>query len=104
MLCVVCTMHEETRSVSFWVEPQNQGRQFVSGLALQLVMTVFSGLTSKPVATVSPDLASKPGAQVFWFGNQNRQLRFGDLGLKIIATVSWFGPQNQAGYNLSIVP
>jgi hypothetical protein len=72
-------MHEETRSVSFLVEPQNQGRQFVSGLTLKLVMTVFSGLTSKPVATVSPDLASKPGARVFWFGTQNRQLWFGDL-------------------------
>jgi hypothetical protein len=28
----------------------------------------------------------------FWFGPQNRQLRFGDLGHKITATVSWFGP------------
>jgi hypothetical protein len=35
---------------------------------------------------------------------QNRQLRFGDLGLKTTATVSWFGPQNQAGYGLSVVP
>ena len=45
-------------------------------------------------------------ARVWWFGPQNhcvgfpvwpqnRWLRFGDLGLKIIATVSWFGPQNQ---------
>jgi hypothetical protein len=25
-LCVVCTVHEETRSVSFLVEPQNKGR------------------------------------------------------------------------------
>jgi hypothetical protein len=31
--CVVCTWHVETRSVSFFVEPQNQGRRFVSGLA-----------------------------------------------------------------------
>jgi hypothetical protein len=30
---VVCTVHVETRSASFLVEPQNQGRQFVSGLA-----------------------------------------------------------------------
>jgi hypothetical protein len=29
MLCVVCTVHKETRSVSFLVEPQNQGRRFV---------------------------------------------------------------------------
>jgi hypothetical protein len=27
------TMHMETRSVSFLVEPQNQGLRFVSGLA-----------------------------------------------------------------------
>jgi hypothetical protein len=33
MLCAICTMHEETRSVSFLIEPQNQGRQFFSGLA-----------------------------------------------------------------------
>jgi hypothetical protein len=26
-------VHEETRSASFLVEPQNQGRRFVSGLA-----------------------------------------------------------------------
>jgi hypothetical protein len=31
--CAVCTMHVETRSVDFLVEPQNQGRLFISGLA-----------------------------------------------------------------------
>jgi hypothetical protein len=40
----------------------------------------------------------------FQFGPQNRQLWFGDLGLKITATVSWFGPQNQAGFGLSVAP
>jgi hypothetical protein len=30
--CAVCTVHVETRSASFLVEPQNQGRWFVSGL------------------------------------------------------------------------
>jgi hypothetical protein len=35
MLCVVCTMHTETRSADFLVEPQNQGLRFVSGLALK---------------------------------------------------------------------
>jgi hypothetical protein len=38
------------------------------------------------------------------FGLQNRQLWFGDLGLKITATVSWFGPQNQVGFGLSVAP
>jgi hypothetical protein len=32
-LCAVCNMHVETRSVSFLVEPQNQGRRFTSGSA-----------------------------------------------------------------------
>jgi hypothetical protein len=31
--CAVCTWHVETRSTCFLVEPQNQGRWFVSGLA-----------------------------------------------------------------------
>jgi hypothetical protein len=41
------------------------------------------------------NLASKPRSIGSWFGPQNRQLRFGDLGLKIISTVSRFGPQNR---------
>jgi hypothetical protein len=40
--CAVCTWHVETRSASFLVEPQNQGRQFVSSLA------------SKPLGRFSP--------------------------------------------------
>jgi hypothetical protein len=32
-LCAVYTVHVETRSAGFLVEPQNQGRRFVSGLA-----------------------------------------------------------------------
>jgi hypothetical protein len=43
-------------------------------------------------------------ARVSWFGPQNRQLWFCDLGLKITATVSWFGPQNQVGFGLSVAP
>jgi hypothetical protein len=31
--CAVCTWHVEKKSASFLVEPQNQGRRFVSGLA-----------------------------------------------------------------------
>jgi hypothetical protein len=31
--CVVCTVLVEMRSTGFLVEPQNQGRRFVSGLA-----------------------------------------------------------------------
>jgi hypothetical protein len=78
-LCAVCTVHVEMRSVGFLIEPQNQGRWFVSGLSskplerfvLKTTEAVFYGLTSKPVvtvfsglalklvATVSPDLISK---------------------------------------------
>jgi hypothetical protein len=32
MLCAVRTVHVEMRSAVFLVEPQNQGRRFVSGL------------------------------------------------------------------------
>jgi hypothetical protein len=35
--CAVCTWHVETRSTGFLVEPQNQGRRFVSGLASKLL-------------------------------------------------------------------
>jgi hypothetical protein len=45
-------------------------------------------LASKPMMMVFFGLASEPVARVSWFGPQNRKLRFGDLGLKIIATVS----------------
>jgi hypothetical protein len=49
-------------------------------------------------------LASKPRSTISRFGPQNRQLWFGDLGLKITVTVSWFVPQNQAGDILSVAP
>jgi hypothetical protein len=49
--CVIYTMHSETRSASFLVEPQNQDQQ------------------------------------IFWFGPQNWQLRFGDLDLKITTMI-----------------
>jgi hypothetical protein len=37
MPCAVCTIHMETRSADFLVEPENQGRQFFSGLASKLL-------------------------------------------------------------------
>jgi hypothetical protein len=76
-LCAVCIVHVETRSVSLLIEFQNQGRRFISGLALKplgwfvsgLVSKslgrFFSDLSSKPVATVSPGLASKSVVQGF---------------------------------------
>jgi hypothetical protein len=91
-LCAVCTVHVETRSMSFLVEPQNQGRRFVSGLA------------SKPLRRFSP----------VW--PQNRWLGFPGLGLKTCSSglMIWasksprrflgLGPQNQAGHGLSVAP
>jgi hypothetical protein len=36
-LCAVCTVHVESRSAYFLVEPQNQGRRFVIGLTSKLL-------------------------------------------------------------------
>jgi hypothetical protein len=66
---------------------------------LKTTRTVFSGLASKPMVMVFSSLTSKLVAMV-----QNRQLWFGDFGLKITAMISWFGSQNQAGFGLSVVP
>jgi hypothetical protein len=57
-------------------------------LASKPVVMVFSSLTLKPVTTIYLGLASKPVAQVFLFDPQNRQLRFGDLSLKITVMIS----------------
>jgi hypothetical protein len=40
--CAVCTVHVESRSVSFLVEPQNQGRR-VSWLSLKTKVDRFLG-------------------------------------------------------------
>jgi hypothetical protein len=89
--CAVCTMHVETRSVDFLVEPQNQGRLFISGLA------------SKPLGQFLPVWPQNHWWQFllvwpknqWWsvscFGPQNWQLRFSNLGLKITATVFGLG-------------
>jgi hypothetical protein len=47
VLCVVCIVHVETRSTSFLVEPRNQGRQFVSGLASKPLGRFLIGLGLK---------------------------------------------------------
>jgi hypothetical protein len=45
--CAVCTMHVEMRSAGFLIEPQNQGRQFVSGLASKPLGQFLIGLGLK---------------------------------------------------------
>jgi hypothetical protein len=75
-LYAVCTVHVETRSAGFLVEHQNQGRQFVGGLASKPVAMVFSGLALKPAATVFSGLASKPVATISPVLPQNQWRRF----------------------------
>jgi hypothetical protein len=71
VLCAVCTVHVEMRSTSFLVEPQNQCRWFVSGLA------------SKPLQRfLRFDL--KTGGDGLLVEHQNQGSGgFLDLGLKI---------------------
>jgi hypothetical protein len=81
---VVCSLH------------RTQGddeREFLV-LASKLRLTVSSGLASKPVASCFPVWPQNRWLRVSRFWHQNRQLRFGDLCIKIITTVSLFGFQN----------
>jgi hypothetical protein len=66
-LCAVCTMHVETRSAGFLVEPQNQSRRFVSGLVSKPLGWFVNGLASKPMAMIFSGLASKPVVMVLSF-------------------------------------
>jgi hypothetical protein len=64
--CAICTVHVETRSADFLVEPQNQGRRFISGLTSKSLGRFLislglktdghglSGLTLKPLGRFSP--------------------------------------------------
>jgi hypothetical protein len=54
---VVYTVHVETRSAGFLVEPQNQGGRFVSGLASKPLGWFVSGLASKPLGQFVSGLA-----------------------------------------------
>jgi hypothetical protein len=57
------TMHMETRSVSFLLEPQNQGLRFVSGLASKPLRWFINGLASKSLGRFISGLTSKPIGQ-----------------------------------------
>jgi hypothetical protein len=107
--CVVRTWHMETRSTGFLVEPQNQGRWFVSGLTSKPLGQVFAGLVSKPVAMISSGLASKPTATVFaGLVSKSVATVFSCLASKLVAMISsdfaskpvvgfLVEPQNQSG-------
>jgi hypothetical protein len=47
--CAVCTIHVETRCTGLLVEPQNQGRRFISGLGSKPLGRFVRGLASKPL-------------------------------------------------------
>jgi hypothetical protein len=80
-LCAVCTVHVGTKSAGFLVEPQNQGRQFVSGLA------------SKPLARFSP----------VW--PQNRWRRFvSGLTSKLLGQFLPVWPENLLQWFLMVWP
>jgi hypothetical protein len=80
--CTVCIVYVETMSVSFLVEPQNQGRRFVSGLA-QYHLDDFFRFGLKTGGDGFPGLVLKTGSSclVIWASKLPR--RFLDLGLKI---------------------
>jgi hypothetical protein len=69
-LCAVCTVHMKTRSVSVLVKPQNQYRQFVSGLA------------SKPLRQFSSVWPQNRWRRFSLILPQNRWLWFPNLCLK----------------------
>jgi hypothetical protein len=59
-LCAVYTVHEETRSAGFLVEPQNQGLWFIGGLTSKPLGWFVSGLALKPLGQFVIGLTSKP--------------------------------------------
>jgi hypothetical protein len=67
--CAVCTWYVETRSAGFLVEPQNQGRRFVSGLAskpLGWFLTVWPQNLLRRFSSVWPQNWWR--RFFFWFG------------------------------------
>jgi hypothetical protein len=74
--CAVCTVHVETRSVDFLVEPQNQGQWFVSGL------------TSKPVERFLR-FGLKTGGDSFLVGLKTKVLEGFSVWASKPATTVW---------------
>jgi hypothetical protein len=68
--CVVYTVHVKIRNVSFLVQPQNQGRRFVSGL------------TSKPLGWFFRFGLKTGGDDFLRFGLKNGSDGFHRFGLK----------------------
>jgi hypothetical protein len=77
------------------VEPQNQGRQFVSGLVSKPLGWFLLVWPQNRWRQFLPVWPQNRWLQFSQFGPQNRQLQFGDLGIKVTATISCFGPENR---------
>jgi hypothetical protein len=84
-LCAICTMHVETRSAGFLVEPQIYGQQFVSGL------------TSKPLGHFSPVWPQNRWRRFSPVCPQNWRRRFLRFDLKTSGGGFLVKPQNQGG-------
>jgi hypothetical protein len=71
---VVCSLHcaRGDEELGFLVEPQNQGRLFVSGLASEPLERFVSSLASKPQGRFVSGLASKPLGRFSTVWPQNR--------------------------------
>jgi hypothetical protein len=81
-LCTVCTMHVETRSAGFLVEPQNQGKWFIIDLFSKSLGRFVSGLTSKPLGRFFPVWPQNWWRRFSSVLPQNRCLKFPGLGIK----------------------
>jgi hypothetical protein len=79
---VVCTVHVEMRRAGFLVEPQNQGRWFVSGLASKPLERFISGLASKPLGWFSLVWPQNRWRRFVWFGLITGGNSFSRFGLK----------------------
>jgi hypothetical protein len=71
-LCAVYTVHEETRSAGFLVEPQNQGRRFVTGLASKSLGRFLPVWPQNWCRRFLPVWPQNRWLQVFQFGPKNR--------------------------------
>jgi hypothetical protein len=80
--CAIYTINMETRSAGFLVEPQNQGRWFVSGLALKPLRR-FSLVWPQTGGDGFLRVGLKTGGDGFLVEPENQGGRgFPDLGLK----------------------
>jgi hypothetical protein len=89
MLCAVCTVHKETISVDFLVEPENQGQRFYQWFDIKTTGAICQGFGLKTTGTVFPGLASKPVVMVCQgFGLKTTGMVFPGLASKSVAMVS----------------